>query len=142
MSYTVPDQTPFADMMREGELVVELDTGDLVAVYAVTSVEPNTGNPVVVAEARAVNADGSTKCDGCGDQTGTSFSHCSNATEVATLGGIDKLQKLVVMAVLGEDTAPLWKDPAHTAMLDHASIRSNLMCAAHAGPVKGLASLL
>lgn len=45
------------------------------------------------------------------------------------------MQKCVLMAVLGEPTAPLWPDPSSAPMLANASIRTYLASAAHAGQV-------
>lgn len=142
MAYTKPDQTPFAAHLADHETVVTLDSGQNVAVRCEASVEANSGNPVVVAWARVVAADGTNFLDGAGSPIASTFSHCSNPTEMAGVGGATALQKLAVMAVLGESTAPLWQDPIHSTVLENASIRTNLASAAHAGPVTDLAALL
>lgn len=142
MSYTKPDQTPFAANLTDHETVVLLDTGQAVAVRCECSVEPNTGNLAVAAAARVVNPDGSNWLDNAGQPCESGFSHCSNPAELTSLGGAAALQKLVSMAVLGESTAPLWQDPLHASTLQTASIRTNIASAAHAGPVTGLGALL
>lgn len=141
MSYTKPSQTTFTQL-QPNETVVTLDTGDNVAVRCESSVEPNSGNPAVAAWARVVDAVGADKLDGAGQPIQSSFSHCSNPTEMASVGGAAALQKVAVMAVLGESTAPLWQDPIHASVLQNASIRTNLASAAHAGPVTDLGALL
>jgi hypothetical protein len=141
MAYTKPSQTPFT-ALQPNETVVTLDTGDNVAVRCESSVEPNSGNPAVTAWARVVDATGADKLDGAGQPIKSAFGHCSNPTELATLGGAAALQKLVLLAVLGESTAPLWQDPNHASVLENASIRTNIVAAAHAGPVADPGALL
>ena len=140
MPYTIPAQSLFR--LAAHELAVQLDTGEYVAVRVEGSVEPNSGNPVVSASARVVDATGSAVCDALGQPITSGFSHCSNPTELASLGGSEALQRLAGMAVLGESTAPLWADPIHSTVLENASIRTNIASAAHAGPVTNLAALL
>jgi hypothetical protein len=142
MPYTKPDQTPFTANLTDHETVVTLDTGEYVAVRCEGSVEPNSGNPAVVASARVVGADGAASLDAAGKPIQSHFSHCSNPTELEAVGGACALQRIAVMAVLGESTAPLWQDPIHATVLENASIRTNLASAAHAGPVTDLATLL
>jgi hypothetical protein len=142
MSYTKPDQTPFAANLAADEFVVLLDTGQTVGVRCEGSVEPNSGNPAIAAFARQVDATGKTVLDAAGDPVTSSFSHCSNPTELADLGGASALQKIALMGVLGESTAPLWQDPIHASLLVNASIRTNIASAAHAGPVADLGNLL
>ena len=89
-----------------------------------------------------VNADGSSRIDAAGQEITSGFSHTSNPTELAALGGASVLQKLAVMAVLGEPTSPLWTDPIHASVLENASIRTNLASAAQAGPVTNLATII
>ncbi|MGH8160291.1 MAG: hypothetical protein ACREPQ_19435 [Rhodanobacter sp.] len=143
MAYTKPVQTPFAANLQPHEFVVQLDTGDYVAVDAEMSVEPNTGNPAVMVSARAVDATGMTRND-----SGTppmpiasAFSHTSNQTELAALGGVNALQLQACLAVLGETTT-IWNDSVHASVMENASIRTNLASAAHAGPVTDLSTLL
>lgn len=142
MAYTKPPQAPFAANLGNNEFVVRLDTGKFVAVSARISLESNTGNAVVVARARAVNVDGSPMLDPNGDVIESSFSHTTNKTELASVGGPNAMRKLILLAVLGEDTAPLWKDPIHSTVMDHASIRTNLTSVESAGPVTNMAGLL
>jgi hypothetical protein len=142
MPYTKPDQAPFAGNLADHETVVTLDTGEHVAVRCECSVEPNSGNPAVMAWARVVDTAGANLLDGCGCSITSGFSHCSNPTELAELGGAPALQRIAVLAVLGESTAPLWQDPIHASVLENASIRTNIASAAHAGPVTNLGALL
>lgn len=138
--YSKPDQEGFA--LADHEIVVRLDSGELVAVRCEGHVEPHTGNPVVAASARLVNEGGNAVLDANGQPIATAFRHTSNPHEVNALGGIDALRRLVMMAVLGEPTAPLLADPIHATVLDHASIRTNIASAGHAGPVQNIATLL
>lgn len=140
--YTKPDQSQFAANLQPGEFVVRLNTGTFVAVCATNTVEPNTGNPVVHARARVVTADGSSLLDASGAGLESGFAHTSHQTEVDAMGGMEQLQLRVLRAVLGEDTAPLWKDPIHASVLDHANIRINIASSMHAGPAGNLGSLL
>jgi hypothetical protein len=138
--YSKPDQSGFA--LSEHETVVKLDTGDLVAVTVEGFVEPHSGNPVVGISARVVNEAGNAVLDANGQPIRSAFRHASNHHEVEAVGGIDALRRILVMAVLGEDTAPLFKDPIHATVLEHYSIRTNLASALHAGIVKDVATLL
>jgi hypothetical protein len=142
MAYTKPDQTPFSANLKDHEWVVTLDTGQNVAVCCEMSVEPNSGNPVVSACARVVNVDGTTAVDGIGKTMESTFPHTSTVQEVGEVGGVTALQKIALMAVLGESTAPLFTDPIHSTELLNWSIRTNIASAAHAGPVADLGSLL
>lgn len=140
--YTIPPQDRFTEVLW-GALVVQMDTGDYVAVRADVSVEPNTGNPVVKAEAWRVNGTDGTELPDCnGQRVHAAFSHTSCPGEIESLGSISEVQKRVIKAVLGEDTSPLWTDPIHSTVLEHASIRPNLEAACHTGPVADLGSLL
>ncbi|MDE2427029.1 MAG: hypothetical protein KGO96_14110 [Elusimicrobia bacterium] len=133
MAYTKPSQTGFT-ALQPNETVVLLDTGDYVAVCCQSTVEPNSGNPAVAAWARVVDATGKDQLDGAGQTIQSAFTHCSNPTEVAQVGGVPALQKLALLAVLGESTSPLWTDPIHATTLETASIRTNITAAVHAGP--------
>lgn len=124
--------------------VVQLtDTGDLVAVGAVCIVQPHSGEPTIIAAAKVINSDGTDKQDVNGQPIATSFNHTSNSQELSDAGsgdpsaGMPVVQKACLMAVLGEDTSPLWQDPIHASMLATASIRTNILSAAHAGPLAG-----
>lgn len=134
MSYTKPDQAAFTQL-NPGEFVVNLDSGESVAVHAESSIEAISGNPVVHAWTRVVNPDGSDKLDGQGQPMHSAFSHCSNMTEVTNVGGIPVIQKCAMMAILGEPTTPLWTDPIHASTLESASIRTNILSSFHAGKV-------
>ena len=142
MAYTKPDQTPFAANLNDNEIVVTLDSGQNIAVRCECSVEPNSGNPVCKAFARVVDATGANALDSMGEPMLASFGHTSSAAELDELGGMPALQKIAIMAVLGESTAPLFQDPIHATELLNWSIRTNIAAAAHAGPVTDLGSLL
>lgn len=133
MAYTVMSPQPTG--LQPNETAVTLDTGDMVAVQAVGAIEANTGNPSITAGARVINADGTDKLDAVGQPITSGLSHVTNPTEIAAAGSMAAVQKCVLMALLGESTAPLWQDAIHATILQNASIRTNLASAAHAGPV-------
>jgi hypothetical protein len=133
MSYA--KTSPVPPGLNPGETAVTLDDGSIIAVQAVSSVQDTSGCPVIAATARAINADGSPKTMPDGSPIASTFNHTSCTQEVTDAGGIDKVQKCVLMAVLGEPTAPLWPDPSSAPMLANASIRTYLASAAHAGQV-------
>lgn len=137
MSYSVTNPQP---PLQPGETAVTLDSGDIVAIAAICSVESASGNTVVAATARVINADGTNKLDAIGQSMTTAFQHTSNTDEISA-NGIAVVQKCCLMAVLGESTAPLWQDPIHATALATASIRTNIASAAHAGPVDAAALL-
>lgn len=143
MSYTVvTDPSPFAANLQPEELVVQLDTGDHVAVRVSAGMDAASGNPVLKAWARAVNADGTTRLGPNGEPLQSAMSHTMSAAELSAVGSIGAALRIAARAVLGEDTAPLWTDPIHATPLQDWSIRSNLATAAHWGPVADLGSLL
>jgi len=133
MAYTVMSPQPAG--LHAGEIAVTLDTGDHVAVSAVCGIESNTGNPSIVSGARVINTDGTDKLDATGQAITSGFSQVTNQTEISLAGSMSAVQKCVLLAVLGESTAPLWQDAIHATELQNASIRTNLASAAHAGPV-------
>ena len=142
MSYTKLDPTPFAANLAPGEVIVQLDTGDDVAVRATISVQDQTGLPAMQAWARAVNPDGTTRTGPDGSPIQCSMSHRMTAEELAAVSGAAGALKLAIAAVLGEPTMPLWTDPIFTTDLQAWSIRTNLSTAAHWGSVTDLASVL
>lgn len=114
---------------------VELDTGDIIAVGAVSAIALNSGNPTICAMACAITADGTQRFDALGQPLQSQFTHTTSQSEITQVGSIDAVQKCALMAVLGESTAPLWQDPIHATALQNASIRINLASSTHAGPV-------
>ncbi len=142
MSYTKLDPTPFAANLAAGEVVVQLDTGDDVAVRATISVQDQTGLPAMQAWARAVNPDGTTRTGPDGSPIQCSMSHRMTAEELAAVSGAAGALKLAIAAVLGEPTTPLWTDPIFTTVLQDWSIRTNLSTATHWGSVTDLASVI
>lgn len=139
MSYTVMNPQPSG--LQPNETAVTLDSGDDVAVSAVCGVQDGSGNIAITASARVINADGTNKLDASGAAVTSGFSHGTNSVEIAAAGSVQAVQKLVLMAVMGESTSPLWADPIHATVLQNASIRTAIASAAHAGPVN-TASLL
>lgn len=133
MSYTKTDPQPSG--LNAGETAVTLDDGTIVAVQASTTVQETSGCPVITATARAINADGTPKTAPDGSPIASTFHHTSNPAEITDAGGIAAVQRCVLMAVLGEPTAPLWQDPIHATALANASIRTYLASASHAGEV-------
>jgi|GEM_PF-3249623 len=140
MAYTKPDQTPFTKL-QPNEFVVTLDSGQNVAVAVSVWTEDTSANPSLVSAARVVQADGSNQLDANNDPIRSAFTHTSNATELANVGGMANLQKQMLLAVLGEATT-LWSDPIHTTDMQNASIRASITTAGHAGPVASPGSLL
>lgn len=139
MSYTKNNPQPTG--LNPGETAVTLDTGAIIAVQATSSVQDSSGSPIIAATARAIKADGTPETLPDGSPIASAFQHTSCAQEITAAGGIAAVQKCVLMAVLGEPTAPLWQDPSAAAMLANASIRTYLASAAHAGPVNAGALL-
>jgi hypothetical protein len=136
MAYTKPAQAAFQANLDVSinEFVVQLsDTLNYVAVSCVTSIEPNSGNPVFKGKARVVNADGSPMLDSNGARIESTYSQTSTAGEVASLGGSDAVSKQCLLAVLGEATT-LWNDPIHSTQMQNASIRNTLASVPHTGP--------
>lgn len=133
MSYTKTDPQPSG--LNPGESAVTLDSGTIVAVQAKSSVQKTSGCPVIAATARAIKADGSPETLPDGSPIASAFQHTSCQEEITTVGSMAAVQKCVLMAVLGEPTAPLWTDPSAATMLSNASIRTAIASAAHAGPV-------
>ncbi|GGD64531.1 hypothetical protein GRI62_11915 [Erythrobacter arachoides] len=83
------------------ETLVELDTGDLVAMSVKPHREPNTGGLVVCAWARAVHADGSTICDNAGEIVENEYRATFTAGDVADYG-VSHLTRQVLLLMLGE----------------------------------------
>ena len=142
MSYTKPVQAPFAANLAPDEFVVTLDTGENIAVRCSTTVTNNTGYAALIPQARQVDASGMTVLDANGHPIVSEFGCNASPADIALAGSMAALQKLAIMGVLGEPTAPLWDDPIHTTMLANASIRTTIASAAHAGPVADLGALL
>lgn len=142
MTYTKPDQAPYASQLLPGEFVVILDTGEAVAARAVSEVEPTTGQMVVKATARAVEADGSTRIDANGHPIATAYAFTADTDTINALGGPNGFQRKMLLTVLGEDVLAAWPNPLPPDVLEQVSIRSTLASAAFAGPVQDPGSLL
>jgi len=140
MTYTKPDQTPFMDNISVNEFVVQLDQGEFVVLKAMGSVEPNSGNTVIEATARVVTPDGSPYLDANGKEIKTVYTFSCDMDGINNIGGMSEFQRKMLLTVLGEDAG--WPNVPHQDVLDHASIRTNLAAADHAGPVSDILSLL
>jgi hypothetical protein len=140
MSYTKPNQAAFADQLRDYEYVVQLSEGDYVAVGAVSSVEPNTGNTVMLSTARAVEADGSQKFDANGQAIVTHFNFSCDMDGINAIGGMSEFRRKMLLTVLGEDAE--WPNPPATDVLNHTSIRTSLAAAEASGPVEDIDDIL
>jgi hypothetical protein len=140
MSYTKPDQSPFTPNLIPGELVVQLDTGDFVAITANMLIESNSGNPACVVSARAVDSTGLTRSVNNAPIT-SEWCHTTSLDEINQLGGVATVQKECMLAILGEPTT-IWDDPIHLGTISIVSIRNNLMSAKHAGVVMDVGNLL
>lgn len=132
MAYTKPDQTLFQDNLEYGEFVVQLDSGEYVAVQALCSVEGNTGYTVVKARARVVNPDGSWYFDGAQQTITSSYSFTASPDYINACGGPSGLQRMMCLTVMGENAG--WPDTQDETTMLHASIRTNLAASDHAGP--------
>ena len=139
MSYTLASPQP--PNLAANETAVTLDSGQIIAVRATCEVQPNSGNPVIIASARQIDAHGNAVKDPTGQPITSSFSHAGTQADITLCGSIQALQKCVLMAMLGEPTAPMWTDPSCSIMLANASIRTAIASAAHAGPVNAGALL-
>ena len=132
MGYSKPVQSKFPKRdAADKAFVVTLDSGENVAVWVVSSVEPNTGNLVAQAGARVVTADGSDLLDAAGQTIESGYSFTSNPTFLASVGGPAAFQKLMLMTVMGEPAN--WPHALTQDVLDHASIRTNIKAAASSG---------
>lgn len=139
MSYEKTSPQP--PNLAANETAVTLDSGQIVAVAAVCSVSVTSGCPVIAATAREIDASGNAIKDAHGNPVQSAFNHTTCNTEITDVGSIDAVQKCVLMAVLGESTAPLWSDPSAATMLANASIRTAIASAAASGPVDASALL-
>lgn len=143
MTYTKPDQAPYASNLLPGEFVVVLTPeNELVAARAVSEVEPNTGQMAVKASARAVNPDGTTRQDANGQPITSGYSFTADTDVVNSLGGPAGFQRKMLLTVLGEDLLAAWPNPLPPDVVEHASIRSSLAAAAYAGPSQDPGALL
>lgn len=120
MTYTLrPDITA-----RDGERVVELDTGDLIAVSC--AVERSATGVLLHARARAIDADCSPVLDALGNPVETTYMH-----NVAVERMDPDLPRDCMLAVLGEPVSRQWSERA----MAKASIRVSLAVAPLVGQV-------
>ncbi len=144
MAYAkITNQAPFAaNLKAPGEIVLQLDTGQLIAVRARVDVQRGSGSATLFCDARLVNADGTDKLDANGKDITSSFSHTTSKVGIDAAGGRGPMMKLCIMALLGESTGPLWNDAVHAEFLDHANIRTTIASALTAGSVTTLGAIL
>jgi hypothetical protein len=138
--YTKPDQNPFLLNLKTNEFVVQIDQGEFIAVSANSWVEPNSGNTVMEATARVVNSDGSIYTDANNETIQTHYNFSCDMDGINLIGGMVEFQRKMLLTVLGEDAN--WPNVPHQDVLAHASIRTNLAAADHAGPVSDILSIL
>lgn len=112
MTYAVTSPQPSG--LLPGETAVTLDTGQLVAVSLTATPVDNNAGMVFTAQARAINADGSTVMHGAVAML-TAGSHLSSHDEFTRLGA-SVIGKGMVQAVLGEDLATETIDSGGTSV--------------------------
>ena len=92
-----------------GEVALQLDDGNLVAVCCPVSRDPQSNNPIFSACARWIDATGAQRLDGAGRAVTTAKTHTSSNEQVAELGA-DVIVRECSYLVIGE---PLTPDAAH-----------------------------
>ena len=124
MTYTKREDIPVA----AGEIAVELDTGDLVAVSC--NRKRVDAGVCYHAKARAVNADGTARTYPSGKLLETEFKHSVSVERVETLTD-DAIARECMLATLGEPLQGLfgWSDVNLSAW----SIRVSIAAAAVSG---------
>jgi len=130
MSYIKRTDVPAAD----GEQVVELDTGALVATSC-TRERVATG-VAFRAKARAIGPDGAEVQDAMGRAVVTELSHVAPVA-VVEAETADAIARDCLLAVLGEPVTRPWAD----VLLSSVSIRVSLAAAPISGPVNAGAVL-
>jgi hypothetical protein len=138
--YTKMDPQPTA--LEPGETAVTLDTGEIIATAITVEALETAGDVFITANARAINADGTARLLPSGRPITATFGHTAKPQETTDAGGLTAVQRCCLMAVLGEDTAPLWTDPIHAALLTSSSIRVALTAAADVQAAPSAAELL
>lgn len=124
MSYTKRNDIPVAD----GEIGIELDTGDIIAV---SCIRKRVDSGVCYnAKARAINADGTARAYPDGRLLETEMKHSVSVERVETLTD-DAIARECLLAVLGEPLQGLfgWADVNLSAW----SIRVSIAAAAVSG---------
>lgn len=97
MSYTKRTDVP----VQEGEVAVELDDGNLIAVQCPMSRDPLSNTPIFSPRARWVAADGSQRTDSSGRAVITLKTHSASNEQVAALGASVIVRECLYL-VLGE----------------------------------------
>ncbi|HEY4529393.1 MAG TPA: hypothetical protein VIG97_03540 [Luteimonas sp.] len=125
MAYTKREDVP----ARPGETVVELDTGELVAIGCTNT---RTGSDLALhARGRVVDETGEPVADAAGRLIESAHPHTATSDALA-LHGVDALVRDCLMLVLGEETQVLAPSPA---VRSAASIRAALEAVRNEGPV-------
>jgi hypothetical protein len=138
--YTKLDPQPTT--LEPGETAVTLDSGDIVATSISVEALETAGDVFITASARAINADGTARLLPSGRPITATFGHTAKPQETTDAGGLTAVQRCCLMAVLGEDTAPLWTDPIHSALRTSSSVRVALTAAADVQAAPSAAELL
>lgn len=97
---------PYEDVgagLYDDETLITLDSGEEIAVSVAAERIAHTGGVVVIAWARWVNDDGSTRLDPTGQEMENEYRHSFPPEQVETIG-VDALCRGVVKAMIGEDT--------------------------------------
>lgn len=137
--YTKTDPQPAG--LLPGETAVTLDSGDTIATSC--AIEARDGGDVfVTATARAIETDGTARQLPSGREISSTIGHLAKPQETTDLGGLSAVQRCCLMAVLGEDTSPLWTDPIHAGLLTSSSIRVALTAASDVQNASSAADLL
>ena len=121
------------------ETLIELDTGELVAVSVTSKRQANTGGLMVCAWSRAVNPDGSTLLDSGGEEIENEH-HTTFTPHDVLEYGIDYLNRQVLLLMIGEPLdAPVDENGISTGPLKvssdvvaNASIKNDLSVAQQA----------
>jgi hypothetical protein len=105
--------------LPDGQIAVQLDSGEIIAITLASSRCEVTHNLQLQLSGNQVDSEGVQRVDGNGLLIQSAYSHKTNDTELANLGGVNELVKQCVNVLLGETTALLLSDD----VLAHASIR-------------------
>lgn len=144
MTYIVRDDVPLKPLNRDitAQAVVELDTGDLVAIHYDAS---RTAGNTLSCHGRAwlVDADGDPQAnvDAASVPVLTEFKHNATAQQLAALGASAIAQE-VTRLVLGEPAADPAPIPWPQSIRDGVSIRNAIVVARASGALADIAAVL
>lgn len=116
---------------RFEEVIVQLDSGELVAVTSENTADL-TGGTAIIATARVVDATGRPVLGAAGLPIATNLRHPYRMSDLVDGVRALDLQRDCVRAVLGEPTTRLFNDAAGRALRVRLSIRNRLAAAAPA----------